>query len=91
MDNLTTFLLLKRRLRSLTKCDVAEVNLLKYLHIWLCMEMSNIKTIQKSLREIYLFSLLFKKLKNVGNTGSGETLEEIFYLLKEKELQVRPL
>lgn len=55
------------------------------------MEMSNIKTIQKSLREIYLFSLLFKKLKNVGNTGSGETLEEIFYLLKEKELQVRPL
>lgn len=53
--------------------------------------MSNIKTIQKSLREIYLFSLLFKKLKNVGNTGSGETLEEIFYLLKKKELQVRTL
>lgn len=47
--------------------------------------MNNMKMIQKSLHKIYWFSLLFKKLKNAENTGSWETLQEVFYFLKKNE------
>lgn len=57
VDNSITFLLLKRRLRPLTECGVeaeADVeNITQILNILFCIEVNNMKMVQKSLHKIY--------------------------------------